>query len=267
MTTTLPTALARTRTQSDSARESWTMLRRNLLQARRYPSMTLSVVVMPVILLLLFTFVFGGALEMASGGEYIDYLTPGMLLVIPAYLMASVAVSIATDTTKGIVNRFRTMPIAPSSMLTGHVSGTLIQGMLGIVAMALVALLIGWRPNANPLEWLAAFGLLALFTLALSWIAVGMGLVSPNPESASNLPMPFIMLPFLGSGLVGTDTMPAGLRQFAEYQPFTPLTETVRGLLMGTEIGNSAVIALAWCAGLGVIGFVWSARVFARQSR
>ncbi|WP_067852563.1 ABC transporter permease [Nocardia shimofusensis] len=266
--TTLPHAsTARSRTSTDSLRESWTMLRRNLLQAWRYPSMIVSIIVMPVILLLVFAFVFGGALEMASGGEYIDYLTPGMLLLIPAYLMASLAVQIATDTTKGIVNRFRTMPIAPSSMLAGHVGGTLVLGILGTGAMALVGLLIGWRPNANPLEWLAAFGLLALFTLALSWIAVGMGLISPNPESASNLPMPFILLPFLGSGLVATDTMPAGLRQFAEYQPFTPLTETIRGLLMGTEIGGSAVAALAWCAGLGLIGFVWSARVFTRQDR
>src|SRR5690606_10876644 len=160
-----------------------------------------------------------------------------------------------------------TMPIAPSSMLAGHVGGTLIVGLAGTGAMALVALLIGWRPNANPLEWLAAFGLLTLFTLALSWIAVGMGLISPNPESASNLPLPFLLLPFLGSGLVATGTMPAGLRQFAEYQPFTPLTETIRGLLMGTEIGSSAVVALAWCAGLGLIGFVWSARVFVRQAR
>ncbi|HLS79291.1 MAG TPA: ABC transporter permease [Nocardia sp.] len=241
------------------------MLRRNLRQAVRYPSLIISIIVMPVVLLLVFAFVFGGALEAATEGEYIDYLAPGMLLMIPAYLMASLAVQIATDTTKGIVNRFRTMPIAPASMLAGHVGGTLVLGLLGSGAMALVALLIGWRPDAEPVEWLAAAGLLALFTFALAWIAVGMGLISPNPESASNLPLPFILLPFLGSGLVATDTMPAGLRQFAEYQPFTPMTETIRGLLMGTEIGGSAVVALAWCLGLGVIGFVWSARVFARR--
>jgi len=247
--------------------DSKTMLRRNLLHAKRYPSMTFGVVLMPIVLLLTFNFVFGGALEKSSGGNYIDYLTPGMLLMIPAYMTASVAVSIATDTTKGIVNRFRTMAISQSSMLTGHVIGALIQAMLGIAAMAAVAVAIGFRPSANVIEWVAAFGLLAMLTFALVWLAVGMGLIAPNPESASNMPFPLIMLPFLGSGLVGTDTMPVGLRQFAEYQPFTPLTETIRGLLMGTEIGNNGIISIAWCIGLGSVGYLWSTSVFRKQAQ
>ncbi|WP_227997607.1 ABC transporter permease [Nocardia australiensis] len=247
--------------------DSATMLRRNLLHAKRYPSMTFGVVLMPIVLLLTFNFVFGGALEKSSGGNYIDYLTPGMLLMIPAYITASVAVSIATDTTKGIVNRFRTMAISQSSMLTGHVVGALIQAMLGIAAMVVVALLIGFRPSANIVEWVAAFGLLAMLVFALTWLAVGMGLIAPNPESASNMPFPLIMLPFLGSGLVGTDTMPVGLRQFAEYQPFTPLTETIRGLLMGTEIGNNGIISIAWCVGLAAVGYFWSTSIFRKQTR
>ncbi|MEV6431379.1 ABC transporter permease [Nocardia sp. NPDC051463] len=254
-------------TMSLALTDSATMLRRNLLHARRYPSLTFSVIIMPIVLLSVFNFVFGGALEKSSGGKYIDYLAPGMLLMIPAYITASVAVSIATDTTKGIVNRFRVMAIAPSSMLTGHVIGALIQAMLGIVAMVGFAVLIGFRPSANAVEWIVAFALLAMLTFALIWLAVGMGLVASSPESASNMPFPLIMLPFLGSGLVGTDTMPVGMRQFAEYQPFTPITETVRGLLMGTEIGNNGIVSVAWCFGLALVGYLWSTSVFRKQTR
>ncbi|MCC3327622.1 ABC transporter permease [Nocardia abscessus] len=254
-------------TMSYALADSATMLRRNLLHAKRYPSMTFGVILMPTVLMLVFNFVFGGALEKSSGGNYIDYLAPGMLLMIPAYMTVSVAVSVATDATKGIVNRFRTMDITQSAMLTGHVVGALIQALLGIAGMTGVAMLIGFRPNANPAEWLAVFGLLALVMFALTWLSVALGLLAPNPESASNTPFPLVMLPFLGSGLVGTDTMPAGLRQFAEYQPFTPFTETIRGLLMGTEIGNNGVISLAWCAGLTVVGYLWSSSIFRRQAR
>ncbi|WP_280243791.1 ABC transporter permease [Nocardia abscessus] len=254
-------------TMSYALADSATMLRRNLVHAKRYPSMTFGVILMPTVLMLVFNFVFGGALEKSSGGNYIDYLAPGMLLMIPAYMTVSVAVSVATDATKGIVNRFRTMDITQSAMLTGHVVGALIQALLGIAGMTGVALLIGFRPNANPVEWLAVFGLLALVMFALTWLSVALGLLAPNPESASNTPFPLVMLPFLGSGLVGTDTMPAGLRQFAEYQPFTPFTETIRGLLMGTEIGNNGVISLAWCAGLTVVGYLWSSSIFRRQAR
>ncbi|MFQ6393375.1 ABC transporter permease [Nocardia sp. KC 131] len=254
-------------TMSLALTDSATMLRRNLLHARRYPSMTFSVIIMPIVLLSVFNFVFGGALEKSSGGKYIDYLTPGMLLMIPAYITASVAVFIATDKTKGIINRFRVMAIAPSSVLTGEVIGALITAMLGVVAMTGFALLIGFRPSASAVEWVAAFGLLAMLTFALIWLAVGMGLVASSPESASNMPFPLIMLPFLGSGLVATDTMPVGMRQFAEYQPFTPITETVRGLLMGTEIGNSGIISVAWCVGLALVGYLWSSSVFRKQSR
>ncbi|GAA5103076.1 ABC transporter permease [Nocardia iowensis] len=253
-------------TVSYALADSATMLRRNLTHAKRYPSMSIGVIVMPTVLLLIFKFVFGGALEKSSGGNYIDYLAPGMLLMVPAYITASVAVSIANDAAKGIVNRFRTMGITQSSMLTGHVVGALLQALGGIVLMAAVSLLIGWRPDANVVEWIAAFGLLTFTIFGLNWLAVALGLLSPNPEGASNIVFPIIMLPFLGSGLVGTDTMPVGLRQFAEYQPFTPITETVRGLLMGTEIGNNGILALAWCTGLTIVGFFWANSIFRRQT-
>ncbi|WP_327149127.1 ABC transporter permease [Nocardia sp. NBC_01329] len=251
--------------------DSWTMLRRNLLQARRYPSMTISVTVMPIVLMAIFNYVFGGALEPGLGGDggtaYIDYLVPGMLLLLPAYLTASVAISVCTDVTKGIVNRFRTMAISRSALLTGHALGVQVQAFLALVAMLGVSLLMGFRPSATPLEWIATIGFLLLVVFSLTWLSVAFGLIAPNPESASNLPFPILMLPFLGSGLVPTDTMPTVMRWFAEYQPFTPFTETVRGLLMGSAIGNNALISLGWCLVIGLGGFFWSTTVFRRQGR
>jgi len=247
--------------------DSKTMLRRNLVHAKRYPGMTIGVVLMPVVLLLMFNYIFGGALGKATGGEkYIEYIVPGMMLMIPAYLIAGIAVSMASDMTKGIVNRFRTMPIDHSSILTGQVVGTLIQGVLGVGLMVGVGVLMGFRSHATVLEWIAAFGLIALATFALSWLGVGFGLAAATPESASNLPMPILFLPFLGSGLVPTGTMPAGVRQFAEYQPFTPMTETIRGLLMGTAIGDNGIIAIAWCVGFAVVGYLWSQSLFRRKT-
>ncbi|MBF6546743.1 ABC transporter permease [Nocardia brasiliensis] len=253
-------------TMSLALADSATMLRRNLTHAKRYPSMSIGVIMMPTLFLLIFKFVFGGALEKSSGGNYVDYLAPGMLLMVPAYITASVAVSIANDAAKGIVNRFRTMGITQSSMLTGHVLGALLQALLGIAVMCVVALLIGWRPDANPVEWVAALGLLTFMIFGLNWLAVALGLLSPNAEGASNIVFPIIMLPFLGSGLVSPETMPAGLRQFAEYQPFTPITETVRGLLMGSEIGNNGIISIGWCLVLTLGGFFWANAIFRRKT-
>ncbi|GAB2684198.1 ABC transporter permease [Nocardia thraciensis] len=246
--------------------DSKTMLRRNLVHAKRYPGLTFSVVVMPVVLLLLFKYVFGGALGQATGGSYIDYLTPGMMLMIPAYLVAGIAVSVATDMTKGIINRFRAMPMNPSSILTGHVIGNTIQGLLGVALMVGVAALVGFRPDANALEWAAAFGLIALILFAFLWLGAGFGMSASSPEAASNTPMVILFLPFLGSGLVPTDTMPTAVRKFAEYQPFTPMTETLRGLLMGDRIGGNALGALAWCLGILVIGYVWSSLLMRRKA-
>ncbi|WP_040814178.1 ABC transporter permease [Nocardia concava] len=254
-------------TMTTSFADSKTMLRRNLVHAKRYPGMSFALIIMPVFLLLLFNYVFGGALKSATGGKYIDYLTPGMMLIIPAYMVAGVAVGMATDMTKGIINRFRTMHFSHASVLTGQVVGTLIQGMLGVTAMTLTALAIGFRPNANPVEWLAAFGLIALTVFSLNWLGVGFGLIAQTPESASNMPTPILFLPFLGSGLVPTDTMPAGVKQFAEYQPFTPITETLRGLLMGEPIGHNGILAIGWCVAIGLAGYFWSTTTFRRKTR
>ncbi|MBZ4321485.1 ABC transporter permease [Streptomyces huiliensis] len=247
------------------------MLRRNLKHARRYPSLTASVVMTPVLMLLLFTYVFGGALgagvdapASGSGGEYVDYLAPGIILMAATSGALVTAVGVCVDMTEGIVNRFRTMAVSRSAFLTGHVVSSVIQTMLSIVCVVAVALLVGFRPHAGPVEWLAAAGLMTLLTFALTWIAAGIGLVARNPESASNIPLPLQFLPFLGSAVVPPESMPAGLRWFAEYQPFTSVNETLRGLLTGTEIGTNGITALAWCLALTLTGYLWARTVFHR---
>ncbi|MEU8117725.1 ABC transporter permease [Spirillospora sp. NPDC049024] len=248
-----------------AARDSSTMVRRQLKRLLRYPAMTVQLVVTPVIILFLFVYVFGGTLGDGLGGgrdEYVNYVVPGILLMAAATAATGTAVMVATDMTEGIIARFRTMRISRASVLTGHVVGSVIQQLIGLAVVVGVALAIGFRPNATPLEWLAATGLLTLFVVAITWLAVALGMKSPTPEAASNAPMPLVFLPFLGSGFVPTDSMPTVLRWFAEYQPFTPIMETVRGLLLGTPIGDSAAIATAWCAGIGVVSYLWAKRTF-----
>jgi ABC-2 type transport system permease protein len=169
------------------------------------------------------------------------------------------------DMTEGIVARFRTMNIARVSVLTGHVLGTLIQTMVGMVIVIALALLLGFGPTAGPLEWIAAFGLLAAISFSLIWLAVALGMVTNSVEAASNLPMPLVLLPFLGSGFVPAESMPAGMQWFAEHQPFTPMMDALRGLLMGTPIGSSAVVALAWCAFISLSGYLWARDLYERE--
>jgi ABC-2 type transport system permease protein len=157
------------------------------------------------------------------------------------------------------------MAIFRPSVLTGHVLGSLIQAILSLAIVTGVAMLVGFRTSASAVEWIAAGGILALVTFALTWLSVALGMVAKTVESASNLPMPLVFLPFLGSGFVPTDSMPTALRWFAEYQPFTPIIETVRGLLLGTAIGNSAVIAIAWCAGITLVGYLWAMKLYNRD--
>jgi ABC-2 type transport system permease protein len=251
--------------------DSMTMLRRNLRHMQRYPGLTLILVGMPVIFLLLFVYVLGGTLGAglgdASGGraDYLDYVVPGIILMTLASAAQGTAISVAMDMTEGIIARFRTMAIFRPSVLTGHVLGSMIQTALSLAVVIGVALAIGFRPTAGPLEWIAAVGVLAMVTLALTWLCVALGLRAKSVETASNVPMPLILLPFLGSGFVPTDTMPVALRWFAEYQPFTPIIETLRGLLMGTPIGNSAVIAIAWCAAITVVCFQRARRAYNRD--
>jgi ABC-2 type transport system permease protein len=258
-------------TLASTVTDSATMLRRNLTHARRYPVLTLMVAGIPVVMLLLFVFVFGGTLGAGLGGlsggrtEYAEFLTPGILVLAVASAAQGTAITVAMDMNEGIIARFRTMAIARASVLTGHVVGAVIQTVIGLAVVVVVALLVGFRPDANPVEWLAAIGLLVLASFALSWLSVAMGLAAKSVESASNLPMPLILLPFLGSGFVPTDSMPAGLRWFADYQPFTPIIDTLRGLLTGAAIGSSALLAVAWCAALALVGYLWGRARYDRR--
>ncbi len=194
---------------------------------------------------------------------YLDYVVPGVLLIAVASAVQGTSIMVAMDMTGGIIDRFRTMAIARASVLTGHVLGSLIQTLAGIAVLVGVAFGLGFRTSAGPLEWLAAIGLLALFALALVWLAVALGLAAKSVETASNTPMFLTLLPFLGSGFVPTHTaMPAGLRQFAEYQPFTPVADTVRGLLTGAGIGDHAVVAVVWSICIALASCLWATRLY-----
>ncbi|WP_049565050.1 ABC transporter permease [Streptomyces sp. SBT349] len=260
-----------------AVRDSSTMLRRNLLHARRYPSLTLNLLLTPVMLLLLFVYIFGDVMSAGIGGggadrsEYIAYLVPGLLLMTIGSTTIGTAVSISMDMVQGIVARFRTMAIHRGSVLIGHVIGGVLQSIMSVVVVVVVgavAVAIGFRStDATVLEWVLAFGLLALFALALTWIAVGMGLSSPNPEAASNMAMPLILLPLISTAFIPAETMPGWFQPIAEYQPFTPAIETLRGLLLGTEIGHHGWLAVAWCLGLTVLGYPWSTALFNRDPK
>ena len=255
--------------------DSTILLRRNLRRLQRYPSLTLMLLAMPIVFLLLFVYVFGGQLGHGlssglAGGHagragYLNYLTPGIVLMTVAAAVQGTAIVVAMDMTGGIIDRLRTMSIARAAVLGGHVLASLIQTFISIAIVIGVAIALGFRPTADPLNWLAALGLLLLFAFALIWLAAALGLAAKSVETASNTPMFLTMLPFLGSSFVPVATMPFGLRQFARYQPFTPVTETLRGLLTGTHIGTNAIAAIAWSVGIAALSYLWALRLYRRR--
>nr|WP_257136641.1 ABC transporter permease [Streptomyces sp. f150] len=225
-------------------------------------------------LLLLFVYIFGDVMSAGIGGAgadrsaYIAYIVPGLLLLTIGSTVVGTAVSVSNDMTEGIIARFRTMAIHRSSVLVGHVVGSVLQSVLSVVVVGAVGVAIGFRStDATVLEWLAAFGLLVLFSAALTWVAVGMGLISPNAEAASNNALPMVLLPMLSSAFIPVETMPGWFRPIAEYQPFTPAIETLRGLLLGTEIGHNGWLAVGWSLGLVVLGYFWATAKFAQDPR
>jgi ABC-2 type transport system permease protein len=258
-------------TASYAISDATTMLRRNLRHMQRYPSLTLMLLGQPIVFLLLFVYVFGGTLGNGLGGagggraEYVGYVTPAILLITITSAALGTAISVAMDMTGGIIARFRTMSISRASVLTGHVLGTIIQTVFALVVVTGVAMLVGFAPTAGFVDWVAVTGVLLLLTLALTWLSVALGLVAKSVETASNTPLVFTLLPFLGSGFVPTDSLPAWLRWFAEYQPFTPVIETIRGLLFGTPIGNSGYIAVGWCVVLTAVGYTWSRSLYDKE--
>jgi ABC-2 type transport system permease protein len=257
-----------------TTRDAATMVRRNLLHQQRYLGLTLMMVLTPVIILLLFVYVFGGTMGAGLPGvdvtagrqEYLAYVMPGILLLGVAMAAQGVAISVATDTTGGIVARFRTMSISRGAFLTGHVLGNLLQMSLAAAVVVGVAIALGFRPDAGPLGWLAVAGTYALVSLMVIWLAAAMGLQAKSVEGASNTPMVLMLLPFLSSGFVPTETLPTGLRWFAEYQPFTRITDLLRALLNDQPVGAAAWQTVAWCLGLALVGYLWAVRNYERES-
>jgi len=253
-------------TLSFALRDSATMLRRDILHSLRNPPGTLTGLLVPIIMLVLFAYVFGGAIGAGLGdGAYINYIAPGIIILTVASGCAATAINLCMDMSEGIITRFRTMAISRASVLTGQVLGSLIRTMVTIVLVLGVVLLMGFRPTTNPVAWIAALGLIALLTLAVTWMGVAFGLVGKTPAGANSLSLIFQLLSYTSSTFVRTDSMPAGVRWFAEYQPFTPVIETLRGLLLGTPIGNNAILAVAWCAGLTLIGYLWARAIYNRD--
>ncbi len=263
-----------TRRQSRVVADAITMLRRNLLHMMRYPGLSVFTILGPVVILFLFVFVFGGTLgaglpgvDPAAGREaYLAYVLPGILLITIAGTAGGTATTVSMDMTEGITARFRTMAISRAAVLAGHVIGNAIQAIIAVALVLLVGLLIGFRPSAGPLEWLSILGLIALIAYATSWVGVAMGIQAKSVETASNLPAMLFLLPMLGSGFVPTGSMPTWLQGFADYQPFTPFIETIRGLLLGTPLGLNPVLAIGWCVVLIVAGYVWSMAIYERKS-
>jgi ABC-2 type transport system permease protein len=278
MTTIATTAPAPT-VRSRPATDVLTMLRRNLLRAVRYPGLTMFLVAGPLVMLVLFVYIFGGALGagvmpgVAPGADgraaYLDYITPTLFILTIVGAGQSVAISAAMDAASGIMARFKTMAISPGSVLSGQVLGTVLQSLAALVLVLGAALAMGYRPDADVLDWAALLGLFVLLGLALSWLCVAMGLNARSVETASNTPMILLLLPFLGSGFVPVETMPTAVRWFAEYQPFTPIIETVRGLLAGGAGLEGAVVAQAvgWTVAIGVAGYTWARSLYRRERR
>jgi ABC-2 type transport system permease protein len=251
---------------SFALRDSATMLRRDVLHSLRYLPMTLSGIGTPTIMLLLFVYVFGGAIGAGPGGAYINYVAPGIIIMTVGSGCATTAINFCTDMSEGIIARFRTMAIARASVLTGQVLASLIQTLISVVIVTAIALLIGFRPATSPLSWLAALGLVALITFAVTWMGVAFGLVGKTPAGANSLSLIFLLLAFTSSAFVRPDTMPVGVRWFAEYQPFTPVIDTLRGLLLGTPIGGSTIVlAVAWCIALALAGYLWARAMYNRD--
>ncbi len=252
-------------TISVAARDTRTMLRRDVLHSLRYPLMTISGLMVPIFLLLLFVGVFGNALHAGlgvvppAGGHYVDYLAPGIILMTAGSSAAATAIGVCSDMSEGIIARFRTMAITRTSVLTGQVLGSFVRTLISGALVVGVAIGLGFRPTATPIEWLAAVGVFAMLTVAVTWLAVAFGLVAKTPAGANSLSLIPQFLPFISSAFVPTSTMPPGVRWFAENQPFTPVIEALRGLLTGTAIGRNALLTVIWCAGIAAAGYLMGA--------
>lgn len=240
---------------------------RSMRHILRSPDTIITVAITPVAIMLMFVYVFGGALKesLPAGVNYVSYQLPGILLMAIASGIAYTAMRLYTDKSKGLFSRFNSMPIGCSSVLWAHVLTSLVSNMMTVAIIFLVALLLGFRSSAGILQWLAVAGILALFTLALTWVAVIPGLTAKSVDGATAFSYPLIFLPFLSSAFVPTETMPAALRVFAEHQPVTSIVDTVRALLAGQAVGSEIWIALLWCVGIAAVSYAFAMRAYRRK--
>ena len=240
------------------------LLKRSLRHVLRSPDTIITTAVTPIAMLLLFVYVFGGAIDVGSD-SYVNYLLPGILLITVASGIAYTAFRLFTDVSSGIFERFQSMPIARSSVLWSHVLTSVVANFVSLVLVVLVALLMGFRTGASLLAWLAVIGIMALFTLALTWLAVIPGLTAKTVDGVSGFSYPLIFLPFISSAFVPTTGMPGPVRWFAEHQPVTSIVDTIRALFADQPVGSDGWVAIAWCVALLVVAYVLAMRTYHRK--
>ena len=251
-----------------SVSDTVTMLRRILIHMLRNPiTMLLGTLGTPIILLLMMYNLFGSVIQAdgATSSSYINYLTPGMILITVIYGTGVAALRINADMTQGIIARFKSMSISRGAVLNGHVIGSAIGSLISITAIFGLAYLMGFRSAANTVEWLAALGLIGLYVVAAMWLAIAVGVWSKSPEAANGMLYLFYILPFFSSAFVPTKSMTPVVAWIAENQPFTPIIDTLRALLMGDPAGSRALIAVTWCIGIGAVGYLWSRAAYNRS--
>jgi ABC-2 type transport system permease protein len=240
------------------------MLRRNFKHTLRNPVAVFNAILLPIVIMLMFVGEIGGAFNV--GVKYVQYATPGMIVLTICYGLSATALAVNSDMTKGIINRFKVMDISRSAVLSAQVVATVLRTLIAVAAIIGVAFALGFRPAANFPEWLGAVGVVAGVSFATSWLTVALGLAAKTPESAGMASVPIVLLPFLSSAIVPAGKMGPGIRQFAEYQPFTPIIETLRGLLTGAPSASQAIVAAGWCAGIALVGYVWSLATFNKRA-
>lgn len=245
-------------------RDSTTMVGRSLRHIVRSPDTIITTAITPIVMLLMFVYVFGGAID-TGGGKYVNYLLPGILLITVASGVAYTALRLFIDVSSGIFERFQSMPIARSAVLWGHVVTSVIANLMSLALVVLVAVAIGFRSGAGILAWLAVLGIVVLFTLALTWMAVSAGLVAKSPDGAGGFAYPLLFLPFISSAFVPTTRMAGPVKWFAEHQPVTSVVNTLRNLCAEQPVGNDGWAALVWCVGLLIGAYALAARTYHRK--
>lgn len=244
--------------------DSTTMFKRNLKHTTRNPLTLINALLMPIFLMFLMVYVLGDGFSV--GVNYVDYATPGLILTTICYGIGPTATAVNSDMTTGFINRLRVMHVSRAAVLNAHVIITTLRSMAAIAVVIGVAFLMGFRPSASFAQWLGVVGVVILAAMAISWLTVAFGLAAKTPEGAGIIAVPLMLLPFLSSAFVPSDKMGPGVKQFAEYQPFTSIIETLRGLLAGTPSTGSAIAAVAWCLGLSLAGYLWARSTFTKRA-